>query len=372
MIQVDATKANNNYIEVCGLTQWDRGQKIEISGLSLPSAVEIHFASQDGENAKVMVGSSSEGKTTAEIPDELLKQGLAINAYIYLSDSTSGETVFIIHLPVVRRAKPNEYVEDPNPENPFGEIVEQIKDYADSAAQSESDAKEHLDKIEQNLQDATDVIENLETKTQAGSTLNETLEDTITSAETSNTNLTGVIDDANTANSTLSSTISDANEIKTQLSNLTDDASSLKQNIDQVVQDAEDATSAANTAAGNANDAADAANEAAENANAAAGGDLGQKAITFEEAAVEKNIVSGETLSVLFGKIAKWYTERPDALKNPHSLTITLAGESGVTYDGASAQQLDITAASLGAPLTTDFVEISNEEIEALFDDEEA
>lgn len=370
MIQVDATKANNNYIEVCGLTQWDRGQKIEISGLSLPSAVEIHFASQDGENAKVMVGSSSEGKTTAEIPDELLKQGLAINAYIYLSDSTSGETVFIIHLPVVRRAKPNEYVEDPNPENPFGEIVEQVKDYADSAAQSESDAKEHLDKIEQDLQDATDVIENLETKTQAGSTLNETLEDTIASAETSKTNLTGVIDDANTANSTLSSTISDANAVKTQLSDLTDDASLLKQNIDKVVQDAEDATSAANTAAGNANDAADAANQAAENANAAASGELGTKSVTFQEATNKENIVSGETLSVLFGKIQKWIAEQPESLKNPYTLSISLNGGAPVSYDGSSEKSINITAESLGAPLESDFVEITDEEIEALFNDE--
>lgn len=372
MIQAQIRSLSDNCLEVKGLTQWDRGQKLEITGLDLPSAVEIHFATQDGEEAKVMVGKTVDGVTTADIPDSLLKQGLLINAYIYLSDSESGETTFTIHMPVRPRPKPNEYMEDPNPDNPFGEVVEQVSDYADRAEQAASEAQEHLNDIEQALSDASDVIEELDQKTTAGSALNTTLGQTIDSATNINGTLSDTINTAGTSNSTLTETITDANEINSQLSQLTDDASELKQNIDQVVQDAITATGNANDARDSALQAAADAEEAAEKANAAAGGDFGQKTITFEEAAVEENIVSGETLSVLFGKIAKWYTERPDALKNPYSLTITLAGEGGVTYNGESAQQLDITAASLGAPLTTDFVEISNEEIEALFDDEEA
>ena len=63
MIQAQIRSLSDTCLEVKGLTQWDRGQKLEITGLDLPSAVEIHFATQDGEEAKVMVGKTVDGVT---------------------------------------------------------------------------------------------------------------------------------------------------------------------------------------------------------------------------------------------------------------------------------------------------------------------
>ena len=72
---------------------------------------------------------------------------------------------------------------------------------------------------------------------------------------------------------------------------------------------------------------------------------------TFTEAATRANITSGETLSTLFGKIKKFFTDlktvaftgsytdlsnKPTSMQNPNSLTLTMNGSS-TSYNGASS-----------------------------------
>lgn len=72
---------------------------------------------------------------------------------------------------------------------------------------------------------------------------------------------------------------------------------------------------------------------------------------TFTEASTRVNITSGETLSTLFGKIKKFFTDlktvaftgsytdlsnKPTSMKNPNSLTLTMNGSS-TSYNGASS-----------------------------------
>lgn len=72
---------------------------------------------------------------------------------------------------------------------------------------------------------------------------------------------------------------------------------------------------------------------------------------TFTEAATRANITSGETLSTLFGKIKKFFTDlktvaftgsytdlsnKPTSMQNPNSLTLTMNG-SATNYNGASS-----------------------------------
>ena len=72
---------------------------------------------------------------------------------------------------------------------------------------------------------------------------------------------------------------------------------------------------------------------------------------TFTEASTRVNITSGETLSTLFGKIKKFFTDlktvaftgsyndlsnKPTSMKNPNSLTLTMNG-SATNYNGASS-----------------------------------
>lgn len=71
---------------------------------------------------------------------------------------------------------------------------------------------------------------------------------------------------------------------------------------------------------------------------------------TFTEAATRANITSGETLSTLFGKIKKFFTDlktvaftgsytdlsnKPTSMQNPNSLTLTMNGSSSI-YNGSA------------------------------------
>ena len=71
---------------------------------------------------------------------------------------------------------------------------------------------------------------------------------------------------------------------------------------------------------------------------------------TFTEASTRVNIASGETLSTLFGKIKKFFTDlktvaftgsysdlsnKPTSMQNPNSLTLTMNG-SATSYNGSA------------------------------------
>ena len=102
------------------------------------------------------------------------------------------------------------------------------------------------------------------------------------------------------------------------------------------------AASAANTAAGNANTAVGKANTAANSANTAATaaneaaraaqnviqGDLSSNTVMFTTASTRTNILSGESLTVMFGKIKKWLSDLKAAAfcAVQNNLTTTTAG----------------------------------------------
>ena len=82
---------------------------------------------------------------------------------------------------------------------------------------------------------------------------------------------------------------------------------------------------------------------------------------TFTQAATRENIASGNKLSVIFGKIMKWFadlktvafsgsytdlSDKPTALKNPSALTFT--GAVTGSYDGSAAKSVAIPSAGNG------------------------
>ena len=75
---------------------------------------------------------------------------------------------------------------------------------------------------------------------------------------------------------------------------------------------------------------------------------------TFAESGTRSNIVSGETLSTLFGKIKKFFTDlktvaftgsytdlsnKPTSMQNPNSLTLTMNGSSSIYNGSATASK---------------------------------
>lgn len=102
-------------VRSAGVNQYDYGDRLQIHGLKLPTAVEVHFSlsEKDGE-AVTRIGVTKDGVTDVAIPDSFLENGDAtadysIYAWVYLSDSGSGHTEYKISIPVLARAKPEAF-----------------------------------------------------------------------------------------------------------------------------------------------------------------------------------------------------------------------------------------------------------------------
>lgn len=136
----------NDYKRVSGLTQWDYGQMLRIQGLDLPAAVEIHFSLQDiGGESITRIGTTADGVTDVVIPDSMLEneeemgEQYSVFAYIYLSNSESGETIKKIEMIVSTRPKPEAW-DKPEDQELFHEAIEAVNAAADRAEAAEGNA----------------------------------------------------------------------------------------------------------------------------------------------------------------------------------------------------------------------------------------
>lgn len=114
---------------ITGLFQWNFGQILQIKGLDLPSAVEVHFALRRSGEAIRRIGVTKDGVTEVEIPDVLFKTMMTsdydIYAYVYVSDEEYGSTTHEIILKVKSRPMPDDI------QNDFDEIMKAVKTLAD-------------------------------------------------------------------------------------------------------------------------------------------------------------------------------------------------------------------------------------------------
>ncbi len=146
-------------IEVSGLTQWDRGQVLNLTVPDgLPSTYQVHFTFK-GSNKALNVPVFS--TTQVPIPDELLTQPRDLIAYVYLiASDDSGETVKTIHLPVERRAKPEDYSELPQTfQERVDSLLMSINEKADSAVERATSAAQEASEAATAAQTAKEVSE---------------------------------------------------------------------------------------------------------------------------------------------------------------------------------------------------------------------
>lgn len=154
MVRANFTDGNN-YTEAPGLTQWDYGQVLEIHGLDLPKAVEIHFAIYDcPDDAIIRIGNTVDKITSAAIPEKIMEQSQDAVAYVYVSDTQSGETVRTVYMPMTARQKPEAF-DAPEDAQLFREAIEAVNTAADRAELAKSDAETARD-VAQSTADETE------------------------------------------------------------------------------------------------------------------------------------------------------------------------------------------------------------------------
>lgn len=157
--------ASDSDTERHGLIQYDYGQILRIHGLDLPPAVEIQFSYREkGGTTENRVGTTKDGVTEVQIPDAMLKnngttQDYAIWVFIYVTDETSGNTVYRIKLYVDSRPAPGEIGEDPEEKRILDEAVEMVNQAADRAEAAERGASDQAAAAEQSKTDAAESAE---------------------------------------------------------------------------------------------------------------------------------------------------------------------------------------------------------------------
>lgn len=122
----------DDFIRRSGLTQWDYGQELEVFGIPDIKNAELHYCLEGDTEAEIVPACITGEKITAPIPDELLKKGRNICAYLYLATREKGETIKTIFLSVKRRARPNDYSAKPE-KNLLRQLMEELEKKADNA-----------------------------------------------------------------------------------------------------------------------------------------------------------------------------------------------------------------------------------------------
>ena len=141
-------------ITVRGLTQWDKGQAIEINLSSLPATFQVHFSWKSYHEAYVVEATSDGWSAIVPIPNIILQKCRTAVAWVYLVEDEAGETVKTIYLPIVERAKPSDYVYTEIEIQSIANVVNKAQGFADNAAKSALEAQEAQAKAEEHAADA--------------------------------------------------------------------------------------------------------------------------------------------------------------------------------------------------------------------------
>ena len=136
---ITATFNDYTYARTTSLWQYDYGQILQIEGIALPATFEVHFSDQDQEGESlIQIGAVQDKTAQVQIPDSFLRKSAggnySIYAFIYLTDTESGETKYKITIPVRARPKPNtDFVDAPEEKKFFREAIEEVNNAADRA-----------------------------------------------------------------------------------------------------------------------------------------------------------------------------------------------------------------------------------------------
>lgn len=91
------------------LNQWDINQTLQVTGLNLTSAPEVHFSNANTARAIVRQASLADQVVTVAIPNSLLQDPLRIYAHIGVYEGSTFKVVELVEIPVKPRKRPEDY-----------------------------------------------------------------------------------------------------------------------------------------------------------------------------------------------------------------------------------------------------------------------
>ena len=91
------------------LNQWDIDQALQVTGLNLTSAPEVHFSNANTDRAIVRQASLDKGVVSVAIPNSLLQDPLRIYAHVGIYEGSTFKVVELVEIPVKPRKRPEDY-----------------------------------------------------------------------------------------------------------------------------------------------------------------------------------------------------------------------------------------------------------------------
>ena len=110
------------------LYQWDVGRIIEVSHLATSTVSEIHVYNGTTDDAPVLILKEIDGKTVAEIPDELLWYDYNLDIYAVVIDNMGRYTTEHLNTKVLSRPKPADYVYTKKETKTYEALEKKIKE----------------------------------------------------------------------------------------------------------------------------------------------------------------------------------------------------------------------------------------------------
>lgn len=125
--------------------QWkyNKGQKLQISGVDLPEYFEAHFSNAVNGKSKTMIGQNN----IVEIPSEYFNPGTEIYCWIYVQEGSASVTKYEIVMPIRQRAEITD--EEPTPQQES--LVEQAISALNSSVTRTETAAQEVERIEREL-----------------------------------------------------------------------------------------------------------------------------------------------------------------------------------------------------------------------------
>lgn len=117
------------------LYQWDLNQILDIHGLNLETAPEVHFSNADIARAIVRQSEFNGHVVSVKIPNSLLQSPLTIKAHVGIYENDMFKVVELVEIPIVPRKKPADYqIENTDEEiYSFNALLNALSNKADNA-----------------------------------------------------------------------------------------------------------------------------------------------------------------------------------------------------------------------------------------------
>lgn len=129
------------------LFQYDRGQRLLLTGVELPENYQVHFSNEELGVSKSVIGD----RTGADIPDEYLVSGQPIHVWVYVSGEDHSETEYHGIIGVTRRALPTDAAPSPGQMS----LIDQTLGALAAAVEHTEEIRHRVEEISEGMEDSS-------------------------------------------------------------------------------------------------------------------------------------------------------------------------------------------------------------------------